>query len=204
MPIDFEVLRDADRRAVLASIAVASRATVADLPRSTPCIGWTLADLLAHMTVQQHGFARAARGDVTAKADWRPMPIGDDAVASYTAACAEVIAAFATPGLEGTAFLLPEIRDAGPFPAGQAVGFHLVDNVVHAWDVAATLGVPGPEFDDELLDIALAVARRVPGGAARLRPEAAFAPELPVPADANRLEEILLLLGRSPDWQAEA
>lgn len=202
--MDFDALRDADRRAVLASIAAAAGATVADLRRLTPCAGWTLADLLTHMTGQQRGFARAARGDATARADWSPTPLGKDAVASYTVASRDVIAAFAEPGVADTGFLLPEIRDGGPFPAAQAIGFHLVDNVVHAWDVAAALGVPTPDLDGEVLDVALAVAREVPGGAARLRPDAAFAPGLPVPGDATALDEILLLLGRPPRWRATA
>ena len=54
-------IRELDRRAVLASVEVVSRVTAADLGRATPCAGWTLGDLLAHMTVQHHGFAAALR-----------------------------------------------------------------------------------------------------------------------------------------------
>jgi gas vesicle protein len=36
--------------------------TPADLTRPTPCAGWTLHGLLAHMTTQHYGFAAAAAG----------------------------------------------------------------------------------------------------------------------------------------------
>jgi hypothetical protein len=35
---------------------------------------------------------------------------------------------------------MPEIRPGYGFPATLAIGFHLVDSVVHAWDVARAIG----------------------------------------------------------------
>jgi hypothetical protein len=35
-------------------------------------------------------------------------------------------------GLNDRAFDLPEIRGGGPYPAPMAIGFHFVDEVVHA------------------------------------------------------------------------
>ncbi|MFJ2738629.1 hypothetical protein ACIO3O_03075 [Streptomyces sp. NPDC087440] len=78
------------------------------------------------------------------------------------------------------------------------MGFHLVDYVVHAWDVARSLGV-GVEFGDEVLGAALAVARKVPEGDARTAPGAAFAPRVAyASAGGTALGEILALLGRDP------
>ncbi|MFD0819592.1 maleylpyruvate isomerase N-terminal domain-containing protein, partial [Micromonospora zhanjiangensis] len=48
-------LRDLDRRAVRASVDVLTGAAGLDLTRPTPCAGWNLGELLAHMTVQHHG-----------------------------------------------------------------------------------------------------------------------------------------------------
>jgi Mycothiol maleylpyruvate isomerase N-terminal domain len=56
-------LRSGHRIAVLASVDVINTVTSKDLHRATPCDGWDLSQLLAHMTVQHHGFAAAARGD---------------------------------------------------------------------------------------------------------------------------------------------
>ena len=85
------------------------------------------------------------------------------------------------------------------FPARQAISFHFVDYVVHSWDVARTLGVP-LDLDPALLDVALSVAKAVPGGDARVAPGAAFAPGVDWPG-GPRLDRIVALLGRSPDWK---
>jgi len=71
---------------------------------------------------------------------------------------------------------------------------------VHGWDVARALGVTF-EPDQALLDLCLPIARAVPDGAARREPGAAFAPGLAVPPGSGTLDEILLLLGRDPQWR---
>jgi uncharacterized protein (TIGR03086 family) len=183
-----------DRRAVEATLCVAERVGPRDRCNPTPCAGWRVADLLGHMTGQQRGFATAARGGGADLAVWQPL---DD---DYAEACADVIAAFAEPGIEDREFALPEIRSGGLFPAHQAISFHLVDNVVHAWDLATALGLLGMpvELDEDVLAAALAVAEKVPNGAERLRPGSAFAPARAVPDGATTLDRIVLLLGRQP------
>ena len=91
------------------------------------------------------------------------------------------------------------LRAAPVFPARQAVSFHFVDYVVHSWDVAKTLGLAA-RFEPALLEAALAVARAVPGGTARLEPGAAFGPQVTWPG-GSLLDEVVAILGRSPDWQ---
>ena len=110
-----------------------------------------------------------------------------------------MVTAFSADGVPERDFRLPEIRDGQSFPASMAIGFHLVDYVVHGWDVAATLGLPF-ELPAEVLAVALPIARAVPGGAARTAPGAAFAPALSTPDNADPLTEILTLLGRSPEF----
>ena len=183
-----------DRRAVEATLRVAERVGPRDRCNPTPCAGWRVADLMGHMTGQQRGFAAAARGGGGDLAVWKPVDDG------YAEACADVIAAFAEPGIEDREFALPEIRSGGLFPAHQAMSFHLVDNVVHAWDLATALGLLGMpvELDEDVLAAALAVAEKVPNGAERLRPGSAFAPARAVADGATTLDRIVLLLGREP------
>lgn len=180
-----------NREAVLTSVSVACRVrTAADLDRATPCAGWSVADLLAHMTVQHRGFAAAARGE---EADWTPVVAADPA-ADYLSASGEVLQAFAAAR---DPFRLPQIGPA-PFPVEQAIGFHFIDYVVHSWDLARAVGVP-VSFEEVVLKSALEVARRVPDGEARTRPGAAFAPAIPE-GDGPLLDRVLALLGRSPNW----
>jgi uncharacterized protein (TIGR03086 family) len=191
--ISLDQLVRLDRKAVLASETVVRRCT--DLTLSTPCAGWDLADLIAHMTVQHHCFARAVRGEATTIDDWRPRPTRH-AGRDYVDACAAVLASFAAVADPAAPVTLPEVRDA-PVPAQIAVGFHLVDYVVHTWDVAVSIG-QRVTFDDDTLQAALAVAKQVPDGANRDAPGSAFAHALPVPPGASVLDEVLLLLGRDP------
>ena len=195
-------LIDLNRRAVLASAALVDRVTAADLVRPTPCAGWTLADLLAHMTVQHHGFAAAVRGHGADPASWAAPPnTPADPVTGYAEAAAVVLAAFAEDGAADRPFALPEILPGVTFPGRQAIGFHLVDYVVHAWDVARALGLPC-SLDDDVVAAALMVAINVPDGPNRRAPGAAFQPSAPVPAGAVPLDQIVALLGRPPAWPA--
>jgi uncharacterized protein (TIGR03086 family) len=190
---DWRAAVELDRRAVQATVGVVSGC--ADLTLPTPCAGCCLRDLLAHMTVQQHGFARAVDGELTSVEDWAPRH-AEDPIAAYAEASRQVLAAFAAVDDPSRPVLLPEIRDE-PVSAQLALGFHLVDNVVHAWDVAVSIGVQ-PALDADVLTAALFVARQVPDGDERNRPGAAFAPGLAVGSGASTLDEILLLLGRDP------
>jgi uncharacterized protein (TIGR03086 family) len=193
-------LLDLNRTAVLASVEVVAHLRVGDLGRATPCSEWTLAELLAHMTVQHNGFAAAARGAGGDPAVWRVRPLGADPVAEYTAAAHDVLAAFAADGVLDRELTLPEFRPVSTFPAARAIGFHLIDYVVHGWDVARSIGIPY-ELDPDLAEPALRIAMAVPNGGNRLEPGAAFAPAL-TNAAATPLDRILAALGRSPAWPA--
>jgi uncharacterized protein (TIGR03086 family) len=197
--INLDDIVELDAQAVNVSADLVARATAADLARPTPCAGWTLYGLLAHMATQHHGFAAAANGDGDL-ARWRLRSLGDDPVATYRAAAARVLDAFAADGVLDREFPLPEFQRGLMYPARQAISFHFIDYVVHSWDVATTLGLP-VHFDPVLLDVALTVARAVPGGDARLEPGAAFAPKVAW-SGGSRLDEIVAVLGRSPNWRA--
>jgi uncharacterized protein (TIGR03086 family) len=192
-------LRAADEAAVRASVALVKLARPEDFDRPTPCAGWDLAALLAHMTAQHHGFAASAGGAGGSLHEWRVRPLGADPVADYVQASERVIAAFAPDDVLTRMFALPEFGEGVRVPGRQAISFHFIDYIVHGWDVARSLGLP---FDppDELLQLAVPVAEAVPDSDRRLDPGAAFAPRRPTPDDAGPLARILGLLGRSPSW----
>ncbi len=192
-------IRELDRRVVRASMGLVAMVTVEDLGRPTPCADWTLAELLAHMTAQHHGFAASAEGGGADLAAWRAEPLGDDAVPAYIKAAGRVMTAFAADGVLDREFSLPEVVTGMTFPAPQAISFHFIDYLVHSWDVARSLGVAfAPEPD--LLEAAWPVAKLVPDDEQRLEPGAAFRPSLPAPDDATDFDRLLALLGRSPTW----
>jgi len=190
---------DLDRRAVEVSAGIAARITPGQLTWPTPCAGWNLADLLSHMIAQHYGFAAAAEGNGADPSAWQVHPVAADASSAYAAAARRVIAAFAAADVLQRSFWLPEIRGGISLRARTAIGFHLVDYVVHGWDVAAALGVQA-DYPPDVVDAALAIAEQVPDDATRLAAGAAFQPARPVPAGETRMRRMLLLLGRSPSW----
>ena len=198
MTINTDGIVALDALAVRASVGLVGRAQPADMTRPTPCANWTLHGLITHMAAQHYGFAAAAAGDAD-PARWRPRRLGGDPVADYRASAETVLAAFAAGDVLDRQFPLPEIAAGALFPGRQAVSFHFVDYVVHSWDVAKAIGLEA-RFAPEVLDAALHVAQAVPGGEYRLAPGAAFAPVVTWPGGSS-LDQVVALLGRSPDWQ---
>jgi uncharacterized protein (TIGR03086 family) len=197
-------VRPLHRIAVLASVDVVSAVTADDLSKVTPCVGWNLADLLAHMTVQHHGFAAAARGHGADPAIWQPDTVADavtaDPAGTYAAAAAAVIDAFAGADVLDAAFALPEFGAGATFPGSVAIGFHYVDYVVHGWDVARTIDQPF-ELPVDVVAAALPLAYAVPDGSFRTSDGAVFGPAIPSTRPTNDLDRILAYLGRSPQWK---
>jgi len=171
----FDDLRELHRRALRDATAVIDTVGPGDLDRPTPCAGWDLAALLAHMIGQNHGFAAALRDGDAAPDAYRPRaPLPGGPAGTWQRSAGEVgRAVAATP--EEREVRLAEVRGGTLFPAATVVRMHLLDTVVHTWDVARSLG-RDHRPDGQLVRAVLDVARQVPDGAARRRPGAAFAP----------------------------
>ena len=194
------------RRAVAGVRPVVDRVSPADLDLPTPCAGWDLRTLLEHMTGQDHGFAAAVRaartgGEVDVAA-FAPRPLGPTPAATVAAGLDEVVAAFAAAADLEARVLLPEFGTRLPLPI--VAGMHLVDTLVHGWDVAAALGAQadyGAGLDTEVVAAALAMSEQVPDDASREAPGAPFGHALTAPADADPWTRTLTRLGRDPAWQ---
>ncbi|HST63949.1 MAG TPA: TIGR03086 family metal-binding protein [Mycobacteriales bacterium] len=161
------------------------------LVRPTPCAGWDLRDLLAHMIGQHHGFAAAVTDGDAPESAYAPRDVLPGA---WQESVDVLLAAFAAADLSRTVRLV-EISTDRLLPAGVAISFQLLDTVIHTWDVATALGrsfVP----DAETAGTTLALAKLVPQGDNRLKPGAAFAPALR-PDTPDDWTQALALTGRS-------
>ncbi len=197
------------RVAVAGLRPVVARVTRADLTLPTPCAGWDLRALLEHMAGQDRGFAAAVRAagtgsEVTAAA-FAPHPLGPSPTADVAAGLDQVVAAFAeASGLERPV-LLAEFDVRLPLPV--VAGMHLVDTLVHGWDVAAALDAQAAyeaALDPDVVAAALALAAQVPDDEARGAPGAPFGRAVAVPAGASAWTRTLCLLGRDPAWTVAA
>jgi uncharacterized protein (TIGR03086 family) len=180
-------------------IDIARRAGPDQLSRPTPCAGWDLRQLFDHLITENLGFAAAARGHGSDPDVWVGDPQRTDPVADYVRATEALVATFADPAVLDRSFALPLLSKEREFPGSLAVTMHLVDTVVHAWDLARTLDLP-LAFDPEITKPVLAMSEQIPDDESRLSPGAPFGPSVPQPADGTDLDRIVALLGRSPNW----
>jgi uncharacterized protein (TIGR03086 family) len=184
-------LRPLHRLALDDADALVGRVGPDDLARPTPCAGWDVAALLAHMIGQHHGFAAAVRDGTAPFTAYAPRPFTP---AAWTGSVRTLRDAFAAADLGGTAVLVEIARDA--LPLHRVVGAQLLDTAVHAWDLARGLGLQYVPAADLAAAVA-AVAVAVPDDERRHRPGAAFAPSLP--AGDTDWERALARLGRDPE-----
>jgi len=168
-----------------------TRGTLADvgpdhLERPTPCAGWNLGRLLAHMEDALDAFIEAAAGRV--QVDTVPET-GTRVDALREKACA----------------LLGAWAAARPVPRPIAVGDADLDSptlvaaaaleiTVHGWDVGQATG-RGSRIPDDLASGLLVVATRVIGPGDRGR---AFADPRPIPPGAPPDDRLLAWTGRPP------
>lgn len=194
--MDVRDLREPDRRVLAVTTGIVERVRADQLDLPTPCEGWSVRDLLAHMVGNNNGFAAAALGEPPLTEVWDGVDV-TDSVGEFAASAKRVDAAFASvEPLTGTFAVL----GYGHVPAGQAVGMHFIDYLAHGWDVAVSIGVDAG-LDEEACAAVLRIGSAWPlDSPAIWGPDAAFGYRVEVPADAPVADRMLGFLGRSPSW----
>jgi uncharacterized protein (TIGR03086 family) len=168
-----------------------------DLDEPTPCLGWSVRDLLRHMVGNNRGFAAALEGRTADQSIWDGLDLGVDPRPHWDEAARRVVAAFAArTSLSGDV----SIAGFGDVPVAQAVRMHAIDYLIHAWDVGAALDRK-PVLDEDACREVLLIAESWPTGHPEIwGPGAPFAHPVTVPARAPATNRMLGLLGRSPTW----
>ncbi len=164
----------------------------ADWERPTACEGWSVRDLLAHLTAEAwwapHLLAGQTLEEVGDRYDGDVL--GDDPLAAWREASAAERAAVAEP-----AVLTRRVHTTmGTLPAEVYLTQRVTDLVVHRWDLARGLGIevtPPDELAAPLLEALAPHAEELAGSGL-------FAPPVPVADDAAVGERLLGLLGRDP------
>lgn len=200
--IPVESLRRLHRLAVLDSARIVSQIEGGDLETATPCGPWRLRELLLHMTAQHVGFALAVRGVMTTTHDWTSSVDDPRPVESYADSVEKVLDAFSEDAFLDREIVLPGILPT-PFSAIDVLCIHLIDYVVHAWDVAKALGRKY-EPSEELAAAALTITMGIADGRHRERPGSAFGPGITACEDSSSIDRIVAALGRSPQWPQAA
>jgi uncharacterized protein (TIGR03086 family) len=175
--------------------------TTGTLCRPTPCAGWTLETLLAHLNDSLRTLNDAATGHISPHARRTARLRATRQVARAAGNPALLLRDDATEVLGTWAGTLAHdvisVHDRHlTSPMVAAVG--AIEITVHGWDVARTCGdhrpIP-PLMAAELLDLARLFVTRAD------RPSR-FAARLVVPADAPAEDQLLAHLGRDPNWSS--
>lgn len=159
----------------------------ADPDATTPCEGWTVRDVVAHVVDTQRDFL--AQHDLSSG----PRPDLDDLDAGWRAHHAATVEVLARPGVAEKAYE----GHFGPTTVGETLAdFYGFDLAVHAWDVARASGQPDPFGDEE----AARLRTTAEGWGPAIRMEGVCGPEIEVAAGASAADRLLGFLGRDPGW----
>lgn len=182
-----------DRRASDALGKIIASVTPEDLRRPTPCADWTLYGLIRHQVSENLGFAAAASGTPPGRSVWDSGVLGADPSEDFQRSVVLVTEAFAAKGMLERQV---EVREFGVLPGAFAVSMHFIDGVVHGWDVARALGMPG-DLTPDLAEAALEMVLRMPLSRG---PGQAFGQAVEVPDGAPVYQRLVAHLGRDPWW----
>ncbi|MBW8484539.1 TIGR03086 family metal-binding protein [Actinomadura parmotrematis] len=142
-------------------------AAVPDWDAPTPCTGWDVRALAAHLALLNLRFAGLA-GEPAGEPEGDPL-------AAWRASAAALRAAFDRPDADG-----------------ERLALRITDLLAHGWDLARATGRPAG-LPDDLAERSLAFVRERLDG----RPRGdAFGPERPAPGDAPAIDRLAAYLGR--------
>ena len=124
------------------------KASASSLGLATPCEGWTVADLLGHVTggceMSVSLLAGKSLDEVMAELH-AATPAADPVGACRHALGAQVAAMIAAPDHEAIVH-----HPVGDVPVSRLFSFRIADLTIHAWDLAQGLGLGGG-LPDELV-----------------------------------------------------
>jgi len=123
--------------------------------QARPCPGGSVVDVVEHGVAGERFTAMTLRGASLDEASEAKVGLdaqNPDGVAQVKEAAATVLAAF-----DGSLDWIIEHR-VGPVPARRVLGFRIIDQLGHTWDVATAVGRP-VALDPDALAVGLDVTR---------------------------------------------
>jgi uncharacterized protein (TIGR03086 family) len=165
-----------------------------DWSRPTPCSEWDVTALVNHVlggprrSIQLLEGKAADQVEATRGADY----IGDDPLASFDAGARAVAAAYRrSRALERVVH-----HHAGDCRGEDLLKRRIVDNAIHAWDLARSIGA------DDRLDAGLvsALHDRLLAEGTGLVADHFAKPSVALGSNATQQDRLLDLLGRDPEW----
>ncbi len=184
-------------RALASAGALVGRVRTEQMGVPTPCEGWDVRTLLAHLVGGNRRYAALAQGGTPFRRGHgpgtsRPTPdeiLGPDPAAAYRDSAEELREAWCAPDRLKQFYDLP----FGRLPGQAALAIHLLETVAHGWDLARATGQE-PEFDADVVRAAWDVARR--SLSSERPPGTPFAPAVAPVVGATEIDRLAAFLGR--------
>lgn len=155
-----------------------------DAGRPTPCLDFTVAELVEHLLDNLVSFGAMAGVELDRSA---PLPDLADVEDAVSTLAADVIEAWRRRGLEGMAR-----SPFGEAPAPVLAGIVSIELLVHAWDLVRATGAR-LTVSDELVEYVATLAEKVvPGARGR-----AFGEEVVAPEGVDALTRLAAYTGRA-------
>lgn len=182
------------RRTVGSFVALVATVPADRWGSPTPCVGWTVRDLVNHLVYEQVWtppmFAGATIEQIGDR--FEGDLLGEHPVDAARAASAAAVAAVAQPGaLARTVHL-----SFGDTPAEEYARQLSADHLIHSWDLAKGAGLPD-RLDPQLVaEVAAWFADREPG----YRDSGVIGPRVDTDSDDPQ-DRLIAAFGRDPAWR---
>ena len=160
---------------------------------ASPCHGWTVLDVLGHLSTALNMGASLLRGE---QPTWPEADRPADLVIGEPVAFYRASAAACRAALEGADLDLVMDTPLGPRTVADRLAFPAVDLFVHAWDIGRGIGVD-VAIPDDVIEFAHGYLEPIPTEMMRAA-GGAFGPEVAAPADATPTEACVAWTGRDP------
>ena len=155
----------------------------------TPCTEWGVRALVGHMVGGNVMYAMATEGLEPDVALLHGDLLGDDPVGAYVESAARALAGWRGVDPAGTIDL-----PYGTMAVTFSVGTHLMDNVLHEWDVATALGLPR-DLSEDLVAVATTIVDSLPPEIATA--PGVFAPPVDAPGEVSAIDRLAMRCGRA-------
>jgi uncharacterized protein (TIGR03086 family) len=164
----------------------------------TPCLDYTLGDLVDHIRQLTIAFTAAAKKDTAGKRSGRAPGDAENLDDDWRTRIPRDLSALSEAWRDPAAWTGMTMAGGIDLP-GELAGLITLDElVVHGWDVARA---SGQDFDQdrESLEAVYGFVKQFSMAGEEAR-EGMFGPEVAVPDDAPLLDRLLGLTGRDPGW----
>ena len=181
-------------RAFACTAAVLAGVSVEDMALPTPCVSWTVRDLVNHIVGGPDFFVDTVEAEIApSRAGSQDFTTGDFR-AAFDAGAARAVAAFDAQGAMEKVLKLP----FGEVPGAAFVFIAAIDTFTHGWDLAVATG-QSSDLDPALAQQLLAVATgALPDSLRGPDGQAPFGPRVEMADPVCPADELAAFMGRHP------